>query len=216
MRLAPFASKEEGVSFLFENRHLFREHQDILFIMAGKAAVLEKFGALFREPDRINRVNFAEFLSFKVNHHWTGLDRQLPNLVKDIPTLRATVKLITDESQPLGERLNSAIDGLKGMGIGIATPILFVTYPEKYGVLNAKTEAGLKLLGAWPSKSATDGELYERVNPILTWFRDEFNRKLGQNGVDFWALDAYWHALSLFNRDKLLDKLVKGWRLETV
>jgi hypothetical protein len=64
--------------------------------------------------------------------------------------LRRGLSALLAEDQPLARRLDSAIDDIYGMGKNVATAILLVAHPDKYGVWNNRSEARMKRLGVWP------------------------------------------------------------------
>jgi hypothetical protein len=76
------------------------------------------------------------------------------------------------------------------MSKGIATAILMVAYPDKYGVWNSKSEAGLAELGVWPDLplGASEGEKYEAINGVL-------HTLCATNDVDLWSLDGLLHFI---------------------
>jgi hypothetical protein len=48
---------------------------DIRHIVAKRDEVLARFGPIFRDPQSLTKQDYLDFLSFKHNHHWTGLER---------------------------------------------------------------------------------------------------------------------------------------------
>lgn len=207
-----FLSPEHGLDFLFEVRLEMGKEPDALFISQGKEQVLREFGPMFRAPETITYERFRKFLQFNTNRHWTGLNRQLPNLTKDMKVLREAISILVDESRSVSNRFDKAVSMVHGMKEGIATPILFVAYPEKYGVWNAKSEFGLRTLNLWPSGPASsDGDRYESINQSLLHVRDEFNKRLGSARLDLWTIDAYWHILKIWFDQGELDKMIDYW-----
>ncbi len=79
---------------------------------------------------------------------------------------------------------------VKGLDKATATPILLVSYPDRYGVWNGKSEPGLKSLKLYPTlpKGATPGQYYAAINDILIHLAAELD-------VDLWTLDAVWSWL---------------------
>ena len=77
------------------------------------------------------------------------------------------------------------------LGRAILTPILQVVYPDKYGVMNGITEAGLRQVGACPlpPTSASFAEQYESINGILLRLAAELE-------IDLWTLDNLWWKLT--------------------
>jgi hypothetical protein len=61
------------------------------------------------------------------------------------------VSALLSEDQPLAQRLDSASQDVYGMGKNIASAVLLVAHPDKYGVWNNRSEAQMKQLGIWPS-----------------------------------------------------------------
>ena len=106
--------------------------------------------------------------------------------------LRDALSVLLDESRPIAERYDYALDRVHGMGRAIATAILLVVYPDQYGVWNTTAEAGIKALDLWPAfaRGEPEGERYAKINALLV--------ALAQGaGVDLWTLDAlWWYALA--------------------
>ena len=76
---------------------------------------------------------------------------------------------------------------VKGLGRAILTPILMVTYPDRYGVWNGISEAGMRALRIFPDLPGgrAFGNRYVPVNEVLL-------RLSRDVGVDLWTLDALW------------------------
>lgn len=160
-------------------------------IIGAKTEVIGKYGAMF-SPEAIHGLTqegFKSFLVFKNNHHWKAIQRHGGELTADMDRLRNTLGSLLDETVPIRTRLDKV--QLKGLGRAVITPILHVVYPDRYGVLNKKAEAGMKALGLWPDfpKGASFGEQYEIVNRIIV----ETARAAG---VDLWTLDTLWWCIT--------------------
>jgi len=67
-----------------------------------------------------------------------------------MPALRASLRSLFDESRPIEQRFDEAITTVPGMGKALATAILVVAFPEKYGVWNKTSEESLRALEIWP------------------------------------------------------------------
>jgi len=130
---------------------------------------------------------FTSFLYFENNHHWSGLYRQGLGAATDMPLLRASLAVLLDESRPIRERFPEALGMVKGMGKAIATGILTVAYPDRYGVWNNTSEAAMRQAGIFPAFEKGDGPggRYERINQVLLEIA-------GALEVDLWTLDALW------------------------
>ena len=158
-------------------------------IVTHRDSVLARFGPLF-SPGHIaslTKDEFTPFLYFEHNHHWTTLFRTGLGLTLDMPSLRNTLSILVDETQPIHRRFTSALASAKGLGPAIATAILTVAYPTKYGVWNSTSEEGLSLVGAWPTHRPGEraGDQYASLNSTLVRFARDL-------GFDLWTLDALW------------------------
>ncbi len=136
----------------------------------------------------ITEEQFKSFLLMENNKHWTGLHRQGHRICADMKKLRKALDDLLDDAQELPQRLNAAVDAVKGMGKNIATAILFVAFPDKYGVWNNKSEAVMQELGLWPDfeRGLSFGEKYVRINKVLNRVKDDL-------GTDLWNVDSLWH-----------------------
>ena len=169
---------------------------DIRNFVAMRDGVLERFGPLFRDPARLTRQDYLDFLSIKHNHHWSGLERLGRRAADDMNNLRDALTTLVDETLPLSGRFDSAASQLDGVGSATLTPILLVAYEDRYGVWNGTSEPEMRDRGLWPTfpRGATKGEKYELVNgQLLNLARDW--------GVDLWTLDALWWAGKLESQD---------------
>ncbi len=82
---------------------------------------------------------------------------------------------------------------VSGMGKAVASAILLVAYPDKYGVWNNISEAALRELGIFPdaTRGESTGQRYEQVNNVLL-------RLASDLGIDLWTLDALlWYVVSV-------------------
>lgn len=168
-------------------------HPEAQKIAQARDRVLPRFQPVF-SPGHVATIEadeVREFLAFRNNEHWSGMERLAPRLCADIDTLRNALTLLIDEGQPLAGRMTAAVDMATGMAKGVSTAILHLAYPNKYGVWNNTSEAGLKTLHLWPNfeRGTTIGERYLQINALL-------NRLAEDLGTDLWTLDALWWAAS--------------------
>lgn len=138
---------------------------------------------------------FSSFLYSENNKHWGGLHRNIGKLTADMSKLRHALTILLDENRPLAERFDEVVSAsmVKGIGKGLATAILLVAYPDRYGVWNNASESALKQIGIWPEfdRSMTLGKRYAVINDLLRKLSDEL-------GVDFWTLDAlFWGIVKM-------------------
>jgi hypothetical protein len=161
-------------------------------IVEPKDAVLARFKPVFSKEHipEISEDEFRSFLLFENNHHWTGLHRQGPRMCSDMAKLRSGLKTLVDDNLPVEGRLDEAIEMVSGMGKNVASAILLITQPDRYGVWNNRSEANMKKLGVWPQfdRGEPFGSRYIKVNQILLQLRDALQ-------IDLWTLDALWWYL---------------------
>ncbi len=158
-------------------------------IVEPKDAVLARFQPIFsvEHVPEITEEEFWSFLLLENNHHWTGLNRHGSRMCSDMTLLRKGLSILIDEDRPVAERLDEANEMVSGMGKNLATSILLVTHPDRYGVWNNRSEAVMVRLGIWPEfvRGISFGNWYVKVNQILLQLRDELQ-------TDLWTLDALW------------------------
>lgn len=160
---------------------------DIRHIVSKREQVLTRFGPIFRDPQRLTRQDYLDFLSFKHNCHWTGLERLGRQAADDMDTLKEAITLLVDESKPILERYDTTVSMVRGAGAATLTPILLLAYPDRYGVWNGTSEPEMRDRGVWPTftSGASDGQKYEAINSVLIQLARDLN-------VDLWTLDALW------------------------
>ncbi|HHU83327.1 MAG TPA: DUF1016 domain-containing protein [Firmicutes bacterium] len=171
----------------FRNTDIYKD------IVDPKDAVLARFQTVFT-PEHVTAITeegFRSFLLIENNRHWTGLHRQGPRMCADMDRLREALAILVDENQPVANRLDQAIEMVSGMGKNVATAILLVAYPDRYGVWNNRSEASMKQLDIWPSfdRNESFGSRYVKINQILLQLRDMLQ-------TDLWTLDALWWYLN--------------------
>ena len=162
-------------------------------IEAARDEVIARFGRSFA-PENLAALTADEyhaFLRFDTNQHWSAINRYSTRTTRDMDALRRALATLLDEGRPLAERYDEATGGMvEGLGRAVSTPILHVVYPERYGVWNGKSEAGLRALGLYPAfgRGATAGQQYAAVNAVLVGLAAEL-------GVHLWTLDTLWEWL---------------------
>ncbi len=161
-----------------------RSYQEIV---NSRDAVLARFNPVF-SPEHIPQLEEAEiraFLRDENNKHWTGLYRQGNSICANMDLLRQALGTLLDEIRPLAQRFDEAVSSVRGLGKAIASAILLVAYPDKYGVWNNVSEVALKRLGIWPDfrRGESAGQRYEQVNALLVRLSKDL-------GIDLWTLDA--------------------------
>jgi len=161
-------------------------------IVGNRDEVFARYRPIF-SPEHIpnlTREEFTSFLYIENNHHWSGLYRKGLGAASDMETLRQALVVLLDENRVIHERFVKALRMVKGFGKAIATAVLTVAYPDRYGVWNNTSEEALRQVGLWPNfqKGMTIGERYEKVNSLLVRLSKDL-------GIDLWTLDALWWFL---------------------
>jgi len=183
---------DEAVSRLRETKRLLSTDGELRQIVESKNEVLNRFQPIF-ERDRLPQLTELEFsplLYFEYNHHWSGLHRHLPKIRANMSMLREVLTELLDESKPIEERFNHAVEKVPGMGKAIVTAILQIVFPNEYGVWNNTSESGLRVLKIWPKfeRGESNGCKYIKINEIL----NELSKELE---IDLWTLDSLWWAV---------------------
>jgi hypothetical protein len=159
--------------------------------------VIRHYGQLFR-PDKLPSLSaeeFTEFLDFRNNHQWYGLDREAGTMTADMPRLREALAILLDDSKPLVGRLRKLRPAVgepfvKGLSRAVITASLLVAYPEKYGVLNRSAEQVMKAVGIYPdvSPEVDFADQYMAVKEVLLAVSKEFSLPL-------WFVDKMWSQI---------------------
>jgi hypothetical protein len=151
--------------------------------------VITRYGELFnpKNIDNLTSEDFKSFLLFKNNRHWSGIFRYENLVTSDMARLREAIRILLDDSQPLKKRLDVLFppnkpNYIKGMGKAVATPILLVVYPGKYGVWNEPSQQGLKRLNLLPpfSRGASFADKYIMINKVLNDLARQYDLSLWQ------------------------------------
>lgn len=179
----------EGVGQLREALARLRASADAERVGIERDQVLARFQPIFtleHMPD-LTVEEFVPFLYIENNKHWSSLYRQRSRLTADMEKLRHALGTLLDESHPIASRLDEAINSVHGLGKALATAVLLVAFPQKYGVWNNTSEGAMRELGLWPDFpwGTSLGKKYEIVN-------DLFLRLAADLEIDLWTLDILW------------------------
>jgi len=182
---------DEAVSKLRSSMGLLSTEGDCREIVESKEKVLSRFQPIFNRDhlSQLTEQEFSPLLYLEYNHHWSGLHRSLPKIRANMPLLREVLAELLDESKPIEERFNHAVETVPGMGKAIVTAILQIVFPDDYGVWNNTSEGGLRALKIWPifDRGESMGGRYIKINDILK----DLSRELE---IDLWTLDSLWWA----------------------
>jgi hypothetical protein len=175
-------------------------HPDFTDITTHKTAVLKRFQPVFATEHctKLTKAEFDSFLLYRNNHHWDSLHRVGKFMTEDMDLLREALAILVDEYKPVRDRLNElrperywgAHSYVSHLGIPVLTAILMITQPEKYGVWNNTSDAGLKAVRLWRKEweSQPAGDSYMEMN-------EQFRFLASALGIDLWTLDALWWVM---------------------
>ncbi|OQB95070.1 MAG: hypothetical protein BWX84_00078 [Verrucomicrobia bacterium ADurb.Bin118] len=158
----------------------------------ARDSVVAQFQPLFsiESAGNLDAEQFKRFLLYDNNRHWSGLHRQGSRICADMKKLRTALLNLLDESEPIAARWDTVIGKVPGMGKAIMSAILLIAHPDRYGVWNNTSEAGLRALGLWPEfgHGTSSGEKYAAVNALLNQLAKDLN-------TDLWTLDSlFWRV----------------------
>jgi hypothetical protein len=162
-------------------------------ILQGRNEVYAYYQPIFSQEyiNELTEEQFKSFLLFKNNRHWWSLHRFGGYMTADMKKLREALALLLDENKTIKERFDYLLPNsgafVPRLGGATLTPILHIAHPNKYGVFNNATTAGLKSLKLLPhfERNMPFSERYAKVNDILLALADEMQ-------IDLWTLDALW------------------------
>lgn len=169
--------------------------------------VIKEFKEKFSSKlDDLTVEDVRRFLDFKVNHHWTGIDRHKSAINES--SLDAIKDLLRDD-RPVSHRINEFTRKVKGIGKAVYSALLYLGYPEKYAVWNEISEWSLKFLGVWlegipyekrANKKLEEGEIYEVMSEDLKKIAKEL-------GCSLWTLDTILWVFQSENQNSVPKSL---------
>jgi hypothetical protein len=166
-------------------------------IIAARDTVVPRYQAIFAR-ERLNGLtadDVRSFLHFKNNQHWMALQRLGPAITADMKRLRDALRVLFDDERTIVDRLNYLVPPrgaayVPRLSRAVLTPMLLIAYPDRYGVWNQVSEAGLRELDVWPhmDRNLPFGEKYATVNSVIVALAKA-------TGVDLWTLDSlFWRV----------------------
>lgn len=191
MRASP--EYQAALGILRQKRVPAGDNEQYRDMVAQRDEVFARYQPLFT-PQGVSTLTaeeFKSFLSFENNHHWTGLNRLGWKACENMDTLRPKLALLFDDAQPIEKRFDDVVKTIVGVGKALATALLVVAFPQKYGVWNSTSEASLRVLKVWPEfqRGMRLGLRYAHVNELLLGLAADLQ-------VDLWELDGLlWAAL---------------------
>jgi hypothetical protein len=183
---------EQAVARLHKVLLHMESNQTLMRVIEARDRVLKRFQPIFTQEHltQLSPHEFHSFLLLENNQHWSGLHRHGPKMTSNMPALREALDILLYGDGKVESRLTQAVSMVTGMGRAVATAVLLIAHPEKYGVWNSTSEGGLKFLNLWPrfERGALLGQRYAKINRVL-------NQLAGELDVDLWTLDTLWWDL---------------------
>lgn len=173
--------------------------------------VIQKYSQIFSLVNlhSLTAEDFRSFLNYKNNRHWKNLERAGYRLADDMPVLRKTLRILLDESIPITSRIRrtrdkTSSDYLPWFGPAYYTPILLITNPQKYPVVNSIVKFALERLGIYANYDSKDEWIsYSEASLVISKLAKE-------NEISLWQLDWVWWEISKsYDFDKLYDFINK-------
>lgn len=175
-------------------------HPDFTDITTHKDVVLARYQPVFAADHlpNLTQAEFESFLLFRNNHHWDSLHRVRKFMTEDMDLLREALAILVDESRPVRDRLNDLRperywgehSKVSHLGMPVLTAILQIVQPDKYGVWNNTSDAGMKIVRLWDRRwdAQPAGDTYVEMNEIYLFFARSLH-------IDLWTLDALWWTI---------------------
>src|SRR3989304_6693294 len=109
--MSPEKSFERAITRLKSILATKATDEELRNLIDSRDEVTARFRVVFSEEniDSLAEEDIREFLQFKHNKHWWGLQRMAPLIFGDMKELRKGTKTLLDEKLPIGERLNSLV-----------------------------------------------------------------------------------------------------------
>jgi len=161
----------------------------------GRLRAVKRFKALLDVPQfDFNNDDFTEF--YKAPALGGLREGWLAGILEQAARLKKGLRYLTDEGQPVDERINSFLvkNGryhIRGFGIAAVSKVLALAYPRKHPVLNGAVNDALNFFGYEVQRGLSTGEKYHE----FTRLADKFRQRAG--APDFIAMDAffkYWEG----------------------
>jgi hypothetical protein len=184
---------------LLEEQYI-KPDKDYLEITQNKENALHHFQPIFSRDhiSKLTKDEFSSFLLLRNNHHWDSLHRVGKFMVEDMPLLREALLILLDETQPIKARINElrperywgTNSMVSHLGMPVLSAILLIEFPDKYGVWNNTSDAGMKAARLWESRwdKQDTGTTYCEMNEIYLNISSVLN-------IDLWTLDVLWWVL---------------------
>jgi len=148
---------------------------------------------------RISEEHVGEIIaSLWANAGWTNKDYVVHRVLSnnDIETLRHEFNKLLWGEQPLAERYDSFRSLVRGMGPAQITEIMSFVHPDKYGLWNERSRAGLETLGLLPTKKyQVTGAEYEKCVEAFRKVKALLEER-GMKNIDLLDVDLFLYFLS--------------------
>mgnify|MGYP004300827477 FL=1 len=172
-------------------------------LIEDRDEVLDRYGKMFALDNikNITKDDFLGFFRYENNHHWKGVNQSAGHLVKDMPRLQESLKIIFDENKTISERIKQLRGDKNGsnfisyLGNALYTPILLVGSNLQYAVINGIVDSALDNLRLFPKKFLPKREEDEwKIIPLMQEIVSEVAKRYD---LDLWQIDWVWWDFSL-------------------
>ena len=187
-------------------------------LIEDRDEVLDRYGKMFA-LDNIKNITEDDFLGFfryENNHHWKSVNQPAGHLIKDMPRLQKSLKILFDENKTISERIKrlrgdkSGDDFASNLGKAIYTPILLVGSNLQYAVINGIVDGALDNLRLFPKKFLPKRQEDEwKIIPLMQEIVSEVAKRYG---LDLWQIDWVWWDLSLREERRKYWLLTPGYQ----
>ncbi len=171
----------------------FRKSAEYQEAAAERKAVIGRIRKLLDIPEfgALSDENWKAFYAEQALGHLIPIYRD--NIFRHRVGLLKMFRLLTDESLPIEERWNLALERhpVKYVGENIMSKVLTALDPVKYGVWNHPTSYGMKRYGFFAGRNLTPGQRYKAICRFQRKICEESG--IRDNAVlDRWLHKFYW------------------------
>jgi len=170
-------------------------------------SVIEKYGKIFslENIDNLTMEDFQSFFRYSNNHHWTHIQRPAGK-IKDLEQIKNSLKILLDERIPIQERIKQTRDKksenyLANFGASLFTPVLLVTNPTKYPVVNSVVRNALYQLGLYSEERWKKEPRWNTVPEI----QDIVRSVAKKHDFDYWQVDWIWWEIAKSDNKKSIS-----------
>ncbi len=179
-----------------------------------KNEVYNKYGTIFRRAKSLGDKELGKhvlnFLNYSENKHWTGMHRQKSTISKNFPALKDALVYAQENPDDIRNILKKLLN-IEGVGIGTASIILHVMYPERYAPYNAKAIEAFKIVGIdkiLKLQNYEDIDRYIIANRYIKEATKIIKKHIGKD-FEIWEMDSVWHYIKEAHSHNKCEKYIE-------